>query len=89
MTKKVDPSKEVPPTPNEIEREVIETMHHVQDMMLARPQDAKKIAYCALGMAVAWADGMGIDPVEFIRELRTIYVKPTPIVFIGSKGGST
>lgn len=78
-----------PPELGEIEREVIETMQRVQDLMLARPQDARKIAYCALGMAVAWADGMGIDPLQFVRELRELYVKPSPLVFVGSKGGQS
>lgn len=89
MTKKIDPVKTPPPELDDLGRELVEITGRIQALIMARPQDAKKIVYGFLGHAIAYADGIGIDPIAFVHELRAIYVKPVPMVFVGSKGGSS
>jgi len=89
MTKKIDPVKSPPPELDDLGRELVEITGRVQELIVARPQDAKKIAYGFLGHAIAYADTMGIDVEAFVAEIRSRFVKPSTLVFVGGKGGSS
>ena len=83
MPKKIDPMKDPPaamsPEDETLRRELMEITNRIQDLIVTRPHDAKKIVYGFLGHAIAYADGIGIDVDQFVRDIRTMYEKPRPL----------